>query len=289
MLKRMLVAVVFGMLAYPAIGQDDPTMKRIASTKTFALAHRDASVPLSFLDSRGRPVGYQVDICLKIAEAVKEELKLDKLEIKYVPVNAPARIPTIVSGQADIECGSSSNTLTRQRVVGFTMTTFTAGTRLLVRKGSGIKSIEDLNGKRIALLTGSTNEKHVAALAKQKNLTFQEVRVNDHSQAMLAMDQERADAYPMDDVILAGMMTTAKNPAGYEIVGPNYSYEPYAMIIAKNAYEFRTVADRAISKLYASGEMEKIYAKWFLPGPTNINFPMSTRLKALTDLMALPE
>src|ERR1044072_2394728 len=222
-MKRALAAIVIvGLLAFPSLGraQDGPVMKRIAETKTLTIGHRDASVPLSYIGPDGKAQGYSIDICLKIADAAKEELKLDKLEVKFVPLTPQTRIPLLTAGTVDIICESSTHTLGRSRQISFLNTTFLTGSKLLVRKTSGIKKIEDMNEKVLVAVLGTTNEKaaQVEIDTKKIKIKGEIVKVKDHSQAMLNLEQERADAYVSDDVVLYGLKSAAKNPDEWEVV-----------------------------------------------------------------------
>jgi glutamate/aspartate transport system substrate-binding protein len=288
----LLGSAVLAVTPVAANAQDGPTMKRIAETKTFTIGHRDASVPLSYIGPDGKAQGYSIDICLKIAEATKEELKLDKMEIKFVPLTPQTRIPLLTAGTVDIICESSTHTIGRSRQIAFLSTTFLTGSKLLVRKDSGIKSLDDMNGKALVAALGTTNEKAAQVEVDKKGIKLKGgeiIKVKDHSQAMLNLDQGRADAYVSDDVVLFGLASAAKNPAEWEVVGPYFSYDPYGMMIARNNDDFRLVGDATIARLVSSGEMQKIYDKWFMPGPTNINYPMTDRLKTNMGLVALPE
>jgi glutamate/aspartate transport system substrate-binding protein len=272
--------------------QDGPVMKRIAETKTITIGHRDASVPLSYLGPDGKAQGYSIDICLKIADAAKEELGLDKLVVNFVPLTPQTRIPLLTAGTVDIICESSTHTLGRSRQISFLNTTFLTGSKLLVRKTSGIKRIEDMTDKVLVAVLGTTNEKAAQVEIDAKKIKIKGgeiVKVKDHSQAMLNLEQGRADAYVSDDVILYGLKSASKNPDEWEIVGPYFSYDPYGMMIPRNNDDFRLLGDKTITRLIQSGEMEAIYKKWFEPGPTNINYPMSNRLKENFQLIALPD
>jgi glutamate/aspartate transport system substrate-binding protein len=284
---------IVALLALPtaAVAQDGPVMKRIAESKTFTIGHRDASVPLSYLGPDGKAQGYSIDICLKIAEAAKEELKLDALEVKYVPLTPQTRIPLLTAGTVDIICESSTHTLGRSRQISFLNTTFLTGSKLLVRKSSGIKSIEDMGNKALVAVLGTTNERAAQAEIDKKGIKIRGeiVKVKDHSQAMLNLEQGRADAYVSDDVVLYGLKSAAKNPDDWEVVGPYFSYDPYGMMIPRNNDDFRLLGNKTITRLIQSGEMETIYKKWFDPGPTKINYPMSARLKENFELIALPD
>jgi glutamate/aspartate transport system substrate-binding protein len=284
-------AAILASLASPALAQDGPVMKRIAETKTITIGHRDASVPLSYLAADGKVQGYSIDICLKIADAAKQELKLDTIEVKFVPLTPQTRIPLLTAGTVDIICESSTHTLGRSRQVSFLNTTFLTGSKLLVRKTSGIKKIEDMTDKVLVAVLGTTNEKAAQAEIDTKKIKIKGeiVKVKDHSQAMLNLEQGRADAYVSDDVVLYGLKSAAKNPDEWEVVGPYFSYDPYGMMIPRNNDDFRLLGNRTITLLIRNGELDAIYKKWFEPGPTNINYPMSDRLKENLKLIALPD
>lgn len=284
-------AAVLAFAQAPASAQDGAVMKRIAETKTITIGHRDASVPLSFIGQDGKAQGYSIDICLKIAEAAKEELKLDKIDVKFVPLTPQTRIPLLTAGTVDIICESSTHTIGRSRQISFLNTTFLTGSKLLVRKSSGIKKIEDMGGKVLVAVLGTTNEKAAQAEVDKKGIKLKGeiVKVKDHSQAMLNLEQDRADAYVSDDVVLFGLKSTAKNPADWEVVGPYFSYDPYGMMIPRNNDDWRLLGNKTISKLIQTGEMEKIYKKWFEPGPTKIDYPMSARLRENFELVAIPD
>lgn len=290
-LRRLATVMCMALAPASALAQDGPVMKRIAETKTFTIGHRDASVPLSFIGADSKVQGYSIDICVKIAEAAKTELKLDKIDVKFVPLTPQTRIPLLTAGTVDIICESSTHTIGRSRQISFLNTTFLTGSKLLVRKNSGIKSIEDLKDKVLVAVLGTTNEKAAQAEIDKKKIAIKGeiVKVKDHSQAMLNLEQGRADAYVSDDVVLYGLRSTAKNPDEWEIVGPYFSYDPYGMMIPRNNDDFRLLGNTVITRLIQSGEMEAIYKKWFDPGVTNIKLPMSDRLRENFQLIALPD
>lgn len=294
-MNRILAAIAAAAIALfgpgLALAQDGPVMKRIADTRSISIGHRDASVPLSYLGADGKVQGYSIDICLKIAEALKSELKLEKLDIKFVPVSPQTRIPLLTAGTVDIICESSTHTLGRSRQISFLNTTFLTGSKLLVRKGSGISKIEDMAGKMLVAVLGTTNEKAAQAAVDRKGIKLKGdiVKVRDHSQAMLNLEQGRADAYVSDDVVLFGLASASKNPAEWEVVGPYFSYDPYGMMIPRNNDDWRLFGNTVITRLVQSGEIFAIYKKWFEPGPTNINYPLSPRLRENLELIALPD
>jgi glutamate/aspartate transport system substrate-binding protein len=289
MLQRaILAAAALCALVAPASAQTG-TLEKIVQSKTFAIAYREESVPFSFIDSSGKPQGYAVDICLKIADTIKQEFKLDKLDIKFVPVTPQTRIPLIANGTANVECSSTTITTGRMKQVEFLAPTFITGTKLLVRKGSGITKIEDLQGKTLLALAGTTNEKAAEAEIAKRKLNVKMVKVKDHPQALLNLEQGRADAYTSNDVVLYGIRSMAKDPSQYEVVGPFYSYDPFSIMIPKNDTDFRALGLRTMAHLFESGEMEQLYKKWFEPGPTNINLPLSEDLKNAFKLFSFPD
>jgi glutamate/aspartate transport system substrate-binding protein len=284
-------AVVFaGALpgAPSAWAQESPTLKKIKAAGEIAVGHREASVPFAFMNKEGKPEGYSIDICMKIVDEVKKELNMPSLKVKFVPINAQTRIPLIANGTIDMECGSTTSNLTRAKQVDFLPVTFITGSKLLVKKGSGIKSLNDMNGKRISYSSGTTNEKVFLAEAEKRKLKVESVPVKDHPQAMLNLESGRVDAYVSDDVLLYGMVSTAKDPSQWEVVGEFFSYDPYSLMIPRNDSDYRLLATRVVADLMRSGEMEKIYNKWFNPGPTNIKMPLSADLKKAFEIQALP-
>lgn len=261
------------------------TLKKIKDTGTLVIGYRPASIPFSFLDKNEHPAGYSIDLCLRIAAAVKAKLHMKHLKIKYVQDSPVNRIPLIVNGTTDLECGSSTNTLIRQQQVDFALTTFITGTQLLVKKGSGIKQIEDMNGKVIALAPGTTNFRVIKNIIKKEHLNIKVINVKDHPEGFLAVETGRADAYSTDGILLHGLIVKSKHPKDYAVVGRLLSYEPYSFMIRRNDDAFRLVVDTTLANLFRTGEIYKIYDKWFDP----MGFPASKLLKAAFQIQAIPE
>ncbi len=264
------------------------TLKKIKDTGTINLGHREASVPFAYMDDTGKPIGYSMELCMKVIDRIKEELSMPGLKIKLVPVTSQTRIPLLANGTIDIECGSTTNNLTRQKQIDYLPITFITGTKIAVKKGSGIKEIEDLNGKAIALSLGTTNEKAVKATAKEKGIDIKYHMVKDHPQGWLALETGRADGYASDDVLLYGLISKSKNPAQYEVVGRFLSYDPYGIMVRRDDSAMRHLGTTVVADLMRSGEILKIYDKWFNPGPTNIQMPISDTLKTAFEVQALP-
>jgi glutamate/aspartate transport system substrate-binding protein len=278
----IMLAAAFGPASF---AQTSPTLKKIADRGAIVIGHREASVPFSYLDQNQKPIGFSVDLCLKIADAVKEELKKPDIKVNYVPVTPQTRFALLANGTVDLECGSTTNTFSRQSQAAFTFTTFITGTKLLVRKNSGIKSVDDLGGKTLVVLPGTTNEQALKAYIEQKKMNTRIINVREHAEALLAMETDRADAYGSDDVLLYGSRARAKNPDQYVVVGEFLTFDPYAIMIPRNDSGFATVADKAIARTFRDGSFMQAYKKWFDP----IGMPLNPLLEAATKLQALPD
>jgi len=282
----MLGASTFSM-AHADAG-DSATLKRIQDKGIVSIGHRETSVPFSYIGDNNKPIGYSIDICMKIVDAIKVQLGNPNLKVKFVPVTGQTRIPLIANGTIDMECGSTTNNLTRQKQVSYLSTTFITGTKIASKKSSGIKEIEDLNGMIIGLSSGTTNEKAIKAIIKEKGLNVKTVAVKDHSQGWLALETDRIDAYGSDDVLLYGLISKSKNPSQFQVTGRFLSFDPYAIMVPRNDSTFERLGRIVMSDLMRSGEMETIYDKWFSPGPTGINMPISSTLKTAFEIQAFP-
>lgn len=267
---------------------DSPTLKRIAERGVVSIGHRETSIPFSYIGDNNQPVGYSIDICMRIVDAIKAELGRDDLGVKLVPVTGQTRIPLIANGTIDLECGSTTNNLTRQKQVSYLSTTFITGTKLASKKATGITEIEDLDGKIIGMASGTTNEKALKAVIEEKGLNVKIVPVKDHSQGWLALETDRIDAYGSDDVLLFGLISKSKDPSQFHVTGRYLSFDPYAIMVPRNDSTFERLGRVVMSDMMRSGEMEKTYKKWFVPGPTNINMPLSDTLKTAFEIQALP-
>ena len=261
------------------------TLKKIKDTGVIKIGHRDASIPFSYLDDQQRPVGYGVDICMRIADAVKKELKMPNLKVEFVPVTSQTRIPILTGGNIDIECGSTTNSIERQKQVSFAPTYFMTGTKIIVKKSSGIKGYGDLKGKTVVYTQGTTNERAMKAYNDEKKLGIKFIPAKDHAESFLAVETGRAVAFPMDDILLYGLKANAKNPNDFEVLGPFLSDDPYAPMIRKDDPAFKKLVDATVAQIYKSGEINKIYQKWFQspipPKGVNLNVPVSDPLKEL--------
>jgi len=269
-------------VAAPAAAQDG-TLKKIKDNGSITIGHRDASLPFSYYDDQQRPVGYSVEICARVVDALKAELKMPKLDVKYQLVTSANRIPLMANGTIDLECGSTTNNLERQKQVWFAVTTFVTANRLVAKKASKIRKLDDMKGKTIVSTAGTTNIKQITELNAARNLGMNIVSANGHSESFLMVESGRAVAFAMDDILLAGLVASSKNPADYAIAPEALSIEPYGMMVRKDDTAFKKSVDGAIAALFKSGAINKIYARWFQspvpPRGVNLNVPMSAQLK----------
>ncbi len=285
----VIAAVLVAFAAAPAGAAElYGTLKKVKEKGEIVMGHREASVPFAYIGPEGKPIGYSMDLCNKIIDKMKDDLKIPDLKVKLVPVTSQTRIPLLANGTIDIECGSTTNNLTRTQQVDFLAITFITGTKLAVKKGSGIKEIEDLKGKSVGLSLGTTNEKAVKAISDKLGLNLKYHMVKDHPQGWLALETGRVDAYATDDVLNYGLISKSKDPSKWDVVGRFLSYDPYGIMIRRDDSAIRLLGNLVLADLMRSGEMQKIYDKWFNPGPTNIKMPISADLKKAFEIQALP-
>ncbi len=277
-----------GSTAALADAGDSPTLQRIDERGAVSIGHRETSIPFSYIGDAGEPIGYSIDICMEIVEAIEAELGKD-LDVNFVPVTGQTRIPLIANGTIDIECGSTTNNLTRQRQVAYLPTTFITGTKIASKVGSGISEVEDLDGKILGVSAGTTNEKALKAKIEELGLDTKIVPVKDHSQGWLALETDRVDAYGSDDVLLYGLVSKSKSPDDYQVTGRYLSFDPYAIMVPRNDSSFERLGRVVMAGMMGSGEMGELYAKWFEPGPTGIDMPLSDVLGTAFEIQALPE
>jgi len=239
------------------------TLATIRSRGAIVIGYREGAPPFSFLDAQKKPQGYSIDICNRIANSVKQVLNLSELQVKYVPVTAENRIEKLESGEIDIECGSTTRTLSRQARIDFTLFTFLTGTEMLVRAGSGIQGPANLDGKKIALQPGTTTAKAIARALADAGSKAEIVSVADSQEGVAALESGKADAYASDEVVLIGLAMASKDPSKFRLTGKLYSYEPYALMVRRNDADFRLVADRTLAFIYQNGEIVEIWRRWF--------------------------
>jgi glutamate/aspartate transport system substrate-binding protein len=261
------------------------TLKSIKDSGAITLGYRESSIPFSYLDDNQKPVGFAMDICYKIVDAVKKELKVDKLDVKLEPVTSSNRIPLLANGTIDLECGSTTNNAERQKQVAFTNTHFLTASRYVFKKSSGLKSIDDLKGKSVVSTAGTTNIKQLTEANAARSLGANIIPAKDHAEAFLMVETDRAVAFVMDDILLASLVAGSKDPSIYAISTDAFSTpEPYGIMLRKDDPAFKKVVDAATAALYTSGEGQKLYDKWFMskipPKGLNLNTPISPELKA---------
>jgi len=249
------------------------TLKKIKDTGSITIGHRESSIPFSYLDDKQQPVGYSMELCGKVVDAVKAELKMPALKVAYQPVTSANRIPLLQNGTIDLECGSTTNSVDRQKQVAFGPTYFVINVSAAVKKDSGIKTFADLNGKTVASTSGTTSIPLLRGYEKAKGIDFKELQAKDHAEAMQLVATDRAQAFIMDDVLLAGQIANQQNPGAYTILSETLRTEPYGMMLRREDPQFKALVDRAVTAVYKSGEINKIYAKWFTSAipPRNIN------------------
>ncbi len=252
------------LLTGPALGAElDGTLKKIKSTNTITLGYREASRPFSFTGDDGKPSGYSVDLCTRIAASIAKQLALPNLQTKWVKVTVENRVAAVTKGTVDLECGSTTASLSRQEQVDFSLLTFIDGGSLLVTDASRIRGISTLGGKRVAIIPGTTTEKRLADVLTKHGVSATMVPVKDHDAGVVALDTDAADAYASDRVILIGVGRTSKSPEKLTLVDEFFSYEPYGIMLRRNDAAFRLSVNRALATLYRSGEIGPIFEKWF--------------------------
>lgn len=258
-------------------------LEKIRASGEIVLAHRDASIPFSYLDADRQPVGYSMDLCMKIVEAVRRELKLPQLAVRYLPVTSASRIPAIAEGKASLECGSTTNNAERRKRVDYTIAHFISAARLVVRTGSGIERLEDLGGKTAVSTRGTTNLKLLQGANDERLLKMKILEAADHAEAFSMVAAGKADAFAMDDVLLFGLRANSAKPQDFQVVGKPMSIEPYAIMLPKNDAAFKKVVDAEMRRIIFSGEIHPIYLRWFTqpipPRGINLELPMSYMLK----------
>ena len=261
------------------------TLKKIRESNTIALGHRESSIPFSYYDDKQQVVGYSQELMLKVVDALKADLKLPTLQVKLTPVTSQNRITLVQNGTVDIECGSTTNNLERQKQVAFSNSIFIIATRLLVRRDSGLRDFADLAGKNVVTTAGTTSERLLRKMNEDRKMGMAIISAKDHGEAFLTLETGRAVAFMMDDALLAGEMAKARRPADWSIVGTPQSREAYGCMLRRDDPAFKKLVDAALAKAMHSGEAEKIYRKWFLapipPKGLNLNLPLSEDLAQL--------
>jgi glutamate/aspartate transport system substrate-binding protein len=276
-------AFAFAALLACGVAQAD-TLSKIKESAAVTMGVRESSGALSYTLGDGKYVGYHIEICERVVKAIQKQLGITAMTTKYQPVTSQNRIPLVQNGTVDIECGSTTNNATRQKDVSFAVTTYVEEVRIATKTSSGITGIAQLNGKKVATTTGTTSVQTLRKNERAGGINFDEVYGKDHADSFLLMESGRADAFVMDGQILAGLISKSKSPADFKIVGEVLSVEPIAIMFRKDDPEFKKVVDATIVGMMQSGELAKIYDKWFLqpipPSNTRVGLPLSEATKA---------
>ena len=264
MMVRVLMAVVMLVALSPAAAlAAEPTLKTIKDRKTIVLGHRESSWPFSFVDDGGKPAGYSVDLCVKVAEAIGTQLGVPGLPVKWVKVTPEDRLQAVKDGTVDLECGSTTASLSRAEQVDFSITTFVDGGSLLATDAAGVEGVKDLAGKRVAVVPGTTTQTALTAALKQYVITPRIVTVKDHAEGLAALESGTADVYASDRVILIGLGRRSAQRSKLSLSPQLFSYEPYGLMLRRGDADFRLAVNRALSRVYRSDDIVRLYEKWF--------------------------
>jgi ABC-type amino acid transport substrate-binding protein len=287
-LLALLTALPAGAQVAPAApAQLSGTLAKVRDSGSIAIGHRDSSIPFSYRSARGEPIGYSIDLCKLLVDAISEAVDRE-VTIKWVPVTSESRIAAVTSGQVDLECGSTTNNLERQKLVSFSPTIFVSGTKLLVKKGSPIRSFRDLAGKRVVVTAGTTNEKTMRDLAAKFKIDMALSVAADHAASFAMLQAGQADAFATDDVLLYGLLAQNKAQADYVVTGDFLSYDPYGIMYRKGDTQLARLVNDTFHNLAEDREIERRYNRWFLrrlPSGVSLDLPMSAQLETIIQTM----
>jgi glutamate/aspartate transport system substrate-binding protein len=295
MLRFLLaVGLIAPLLAIPAARAQEltGTLKKIKDSKTVTLGYRESSIPFSYVNKVGEPIGYSIDLCNAVVDEVSKELEGVEIAVKYKKVTAETRIPAVQSGEVDLECGSTTANFERKKEVAFSPIFFVAGTKLLVPRSSGISSYLDLRDKAVVVTAGTTNEAAVRAISDKQHLGIKFLVGTDHAESFAMLKEGKADAFATDDVLLYGLVATARSGDQYHVVGEYLSYDPYGLMYRKDDPDFAAIVDRTFSRLAQSRELVQLYNKWFqqrLPTGETLDLPMSLQLDEIFRVEGVPD
>jgi glutamate/aspartate transport system substrate-binding protein len=295
MLRFLLaVGLIAPLLAFPAARAQEltGTLKKIKDSKTMTLGYRESSIPFSYVNKVGEPIGYSIDLCNAVVDEVSKELEGVEIAVKYKKVTAETRIPAVQSGEVDLECGSTTANFERKKKVAFSPIFFVAGTKLLVPRSSGISSYLDLRDKAVVVTAGTTNEAAVRAISDKQHLGIKFLVGTDHTESFAMLKEGKADAFATDDVLLYGLVATARSGDQYQVVGEYLSYDPYGLMYRKDDPDFAAIVDRTFSRLAQSRELVQLYNKWFqqrLPTGETLDLPMSLQLDEIFRVEGVPD
>ncbi|MES2899949.1 MAG: amino acid ABC transporter substrate-binding protein [Pseudomonadota bacterium] len=283
MVKRILPFVIAGLMVTSAHAQHSPTLRKIQETGVITIGFRDKSIPFSFLDRQQRPIGYSIDLCQRVVDAIRVKMNLPGLEVLMRPVTSANRISFVVNDIIDLECGSTTNTAERKKDVAFSVTTFVASGSLVSKRARDIHSLQELRGHTVVSTAGTTYVKGLAESNRKLGLGMSIIAGKGHADSFQLVETDRAAAFAMDDVLLHGLVANTRNPADYVIYNSELSVEPYGIVLRKDDPEFKRIVDEALAALFRSGDINTIYRKWFLspipPNRAELHLPMSNALR----------
>lgn len=281
---RSLPWLAFLILAVPATAQDSGTLKKIRDMGEIVLGVRDASIPFSYADDTGQSIGYSVDLCMRVVDHLRQTLKMPALKVRQQLVTSANRVPLLVNGTVDLECGSTVNNIERQKTVAFSLTTFIVNTKFIVKASGGIQKLADLKGKAVAVTGGTNTMQKITALNKQLNLDLSVLNGKDHAESFLLLTTDRVAAFSEDDILLAGLAATSQTPNGFRLISiDGMLADPYALMMRRDDPQFKAAVDAALRGVFASGDIQSIYDRWFVrpipPHNVVLNFPMGEQLR----------
>jgi glutamate/aspartate transport system substrate-binding protein len=293
-LVRLTVALIAPLLAVSATSAQEltGTLKKIRDSKSVTLGYRESSIPFSYVNRAGEPIGYSIDLCKAVVDQISNELEGTEIALKYKPVTAATRIPAVRSGEVDLECGSTTANFERKKEVAFSPIFFIAGTKLLVPRSSGIGSYRDLRDKTVVVTAGTTNEAAVWAISEKQHLNIKLLVGKDHAESFAMLKDGKTDAFATDDVLLYGLVATTHSGDQFHVVGEYLSYDPYGLMYRKDDPDFSTIVDRTFTRLAESREIVQLYNKWFqqrLPTGETLDLPMSPQLEEIFRVEGVPE
>ncbi len=282
-LGSMLFMVVFA-AAIPAAAQETGTLKKLRDTGEIVLGVRDASIPFSYADDSGKSIGYSVELCMRVVDHLRQTLKMPGLKVREQLVTSANRVPLVINGTVDLECGSTVNNLERQKTVAFSLTTFIVNTKFIAKTSSGVQKLADLKGKTVSITGGTNTMGKITALNKQMNLGLSIINGKDHAESFLLLTNDRVAAFSEDDILLAGLAATSPTPTGFRLISiDGMLADPYALMMRRDDPQFKAAVDAGLREVFASGELQRIYDKWFMkpipPRNVVLNFPMGDQLK----------
>src|SRR6202162_626750 len=281
---RSWLCLVLLPVAIPSAAQETGTLKKIRDTGEIVLGVRDASIPFSYADDSGQSIGYSVELCQRVVESLRQTLKMPGLKTRQQLVTSANRVPLVLNGTVDLECGSTVNNIERQKTVAFSLTTFIVNTKFIAKSSSNIQKLADLKGKTVAVTGGTNTMQKITAINKQMNLDLSVISGKDHAESFLLLTNDRVAAFSEDDILLAGLAATSETPTGFRLISiDGMLADPYALMMRRDDPQFKAAVDAALRDVFASGDIQHIYEKWFLraipPRGVMLNFPIGDQLK----------